>query len=73
MILNNSLDKAAFLGFITGGHPHPDETVDIMLALERGGVDIIELGVPFTDPVADGPVIQESSFVNKYLFLFHIY
>ncbi|KAF9961829.1 tryptophan synthetase [Modicella reniformis] len=53
--------RPAFVAFITAGYPHPSETVDIMLALERGGVDIIELGIPFTDPLADGPTIQESS------------
>ncbi|KAF9898788.1 tryptophan synthetase [Lobosporangium transversale] len=55
--------RPAFVAFITAGYPHPSETVDIMLAMERGGVDIIELGVPFTDPLADGPTIQESSQV----------
>ncbi|KAG0341265.1 tryptophan synthetase [Podila humilis] len=55
--------RAAFVAFITAGHPDPTETVDIMLSLEKGGADIIELGVPFTDPLADGPTIQESSQV----------
>lgn len=51
------------MAFVTAGYPTPGETVDIMLSLEKGGVDIIELGVPFTDPLADGPTIQESSQV----------
>lgn len=51
------------MAFITAGYPEPSETVDIMLSLEKGGADIIELGVPFTDPLADGPTIQESSQV----------
>ncbi|KAF9976866.1 tryptophan synthetase [Actinomortierella ambigua] len=55
--------RPAFVAFITAGYPHPNETVDILLALEKGGADIIELGVPFTDPLADGPTIQESSEV----------
>ncbi|KAG0246953.1 tryptophan synthase beta subunit-like PLP-dependent enzyme [Mortierella sp. GBAus27b] len=55
--------RPAFVAFVTAGYPHPSETVDIMLSLEKGGVDIIELGVPFTDPLADGPTIQESSQV----------
>ncbi|KAG0225337.1 tryptophan synthetase [Actinomortierella wolfii] len=55
--------RPAFVAFITAGYPHPSETVDILLSLEKGGADIIELGVPFTDPLADGPTIQESSEV----------
>ena len=49
--------------FVTAGYPSANDTVDIMLAMERGGADIIELGVPFSDPSADGPVIQESNTV----------
>lgn len=40
-------------------------TVDVMLAMEAGGADVIELGVPFSDPIADGPAIQESNVVSK--------
>lgn len=47
--------------FVTAGDPHPDWTVGIMHALVEGGADLIELGVPFSDPMADGPVIQEAS------------
>jgi tryptophan synthase alpha chain len=47
--------------FMTAGDPHPDWTVSLMHALVRGGADLIELGVPFSDPMADGPVIQEAS------------
>ncbi|CAG8627101.1 10773_t:CDS:10, partial [Ambispora leptoticha] len=53
--------RPVFVAYITAGYPEPEEIVDILLALERGGVDIIELGIPFTDPLADGPTIQESS------------
>ncbi|CAG8467783.1 8314_t:CDS:10 [Paraglomus occultum] len=56
-------NRPAFVGFVTAGYPEPDETVDILLELEKGGADIIELGIPFTDPLADGPTIQESNNV----------
>ncbi|MFU8859965.1 MAG: tryptophan synthase subunit alpha, partial [Cyclonatronaceae bacterium] len=49
--------------FITAGYPHPDETVDLVLGFEKAGADIIELGMPFSDPLADGPTIQHSSEV----------
>lgn len=53
--------KTALIPFITAGDPHPDHTVSFMHALVEGGADILELGVPFSDPMADGPVIQHSS------------
>jgi tryptophan synthase alpha chain len=49
------------IAYITAGDPSPDHTVGIVRALEQGGADIIELGVPFSDPIADGPVIQRAS------------
>lgn len=49
--------------YFTCGYPHLDSTVDIIKALADGGMDMIEVGVPFSDPMADGPVIQESSTV----------
>ncbi len=51
----------AFIAYVTAGDPHPDQTAAMVLALERGGADLIELGVPFSDPIADGPVIQRAS------------
>lgn len=53
--------RAALIPFITAGDPAPAQTVPIMHALVRAGADVIELGVPFSDPMADGPVIQHSS------------
>src|SRR5512138_2499077 len=54
-------NRKGLVAYITAGDPSPDETVEFVLALERGGADVIELGVPFSDPVADGPVIQAAS------------
>ncbi len=53
--------RTALIPYVTAGDPFVDATVDIMLALAQGGADIIELGVPFSDPMADGPVIQQAS------------
>src|SRR5258708_39077571 len=44
--------------YLTAGDPAPEQTPALVAALERGGADLIELGVPFSDPIADGPVIQ---------------
>ncbi|HJS57482.1 MAG TPA: tryptophan synthase subunit alpha [Vicinamibacteria bacterium] len=53
--------RKAFIAFVTAGDPSLERTVEIALELERGGVDVLELGVPFSDPLADGPVIQRAS------------
>lgn len=50
--------KRALVPYITAGDPHPQYTVSYLHALVRGGADVLELGVPFSDPMADGPVIQ---------------
>jgi tryptophan synthase alpha chain len=50
-----------FVAFLTAGDPSPERTLSAARALERAGVDVLELGVPFSDPLADGPVIQRSS------------
>ena len=47
--------------YFTAGHPRLNDTVSIIKALEKSGVDMIEIGMPFSDPMADGPVIQQSS------------
>jgi tryptophan synthase alpha chain len=52
--------ERGLIAYITAGDPHPDRTVELVLALEAGGADIVELGVPFSDPIADGPVIQKA-------------
>jgi tryptophan synthase alpha chain len=56
-----SQGRKALIPYITAGDPHLDATVEIMLAMAAAGADVIELGVPFSDPMADGPVIQKAS------------
>src|ERR1700704_1623079 len=53
-------NKKGLIPFITAGDPAPELTVPLMHALVAGGADIIELGVPFSDPMAEGPVIQRA-------------
>ncbi|OYT55035.1 MAG: tryptophan synthase subunit alpha [Candidatus Altiarchaeales archaeon ex4484_2] len=53
--------EGALIGFVTAGDPTPQDTVDIVDSLIEGGVDILELGLPFSDPIADGVVIQKAS------------
>lgn len=53
--------RAALVAYVTAGFPRLGDTVDILLGLENGGADIIELGIPFTDPIADGPTIQRAN------------
>jgi tryptophan synthase alpha chain len=53
--------RKALIPYVTAGDPFADITVELTLALAQAGADIIELGVPFSDPMADGPVIQQAS------------
>lgn len=53
--------KKAFIGFLTAGDPTLDKTEEFVLEMERGGAALVELGIPFSDPIADGPVIQEAN------------
>ncbi len=59
-MLKNTGEKA-LVGFVTAGDPNPDISFSIALSMCRAGLDILELGVPFSDPAADGPVIQRAS------------
>ncbi|KLU89471.1 hypothetical protein MAPG_08442, partial [Magnaporthiopsis poae ATCC 64411] len=55
--------RAALVTYVTAGYPTAADTPNIMVAMEKGGADVIELGVPFTDPIADGPTIQTANTV----------
>jgi tryptophan synthase alpha chain len=53
--------RRALVPYVTAGHPSREATVDLLVGLEGAGADVLEVGVPFSDPMADGPVIQASS------------
>ncbi|MGZ5131332.1 MAG: tryptophan synthase subunit alpha, partial [Caldimonas sp.] len=53
--------RKALIPYVTVGDPHADGTASIMAAMAAAGADIIELGIPFSDPMADGPVVQKAS------------
>ena len=55
--------RKALVCYVTAGHPDPSRSLDLLRGLEDAGADVIEVGVPFSDPIADGPVIQASSQV----------
>lgn len=55
--------RQALVCYVTAGHPNRQRSLDLMRGLEAAGADVLEVGVPFSDPLADGPVIQESSQV----------
>ena len=57
----NENGEGALIAYVCGGDPEPKHTPEIVDSLIRGGADIIELGIPFSDPIADGPTIQAAS------------
>ena len=57
-----ALDRPALITFMTAGYPDLETSVSVLETLATSGSDIIEIGVPFTDPMADGEIIQQSSF-----------
>lgn len=62
----NKISKAfengkAFIGFVTAGDPNPEISLEVMVKMAQAGCDLIEIGIPFSDPVAEGPVIQEAN------------
>ncbi len=51
----------AFIGFVTAGDPDLETTAKLILAMQEAGADLIEIGIPFSDPVAEGPVIEAAN------------
>lgn len=54
-------DNKAFIGFLTAGDPNKEKTIEYILAMENAGCDLIEIGIPFSDPMAEGIVIQDAN------------
>ena len=60
--INQAFQKGrAFIGFITGGDPSMEKTKEFVRTMVRSGADLIEIGIPFSDPIAEGPIIQEAN------------
>lgn len=57
-IKNAFQNGKAFIAFLTGGDPDIETTAKLIAEMERAGADIVEIGIPFSDPIAEGPVIQ---------------
>nr|QCI08192.1 Tryptophan synthase alpha subunit [Pterothamnion crispum] len=62
-VLSNKQKSCSLIPFITAGYPTIDTTINVLRALDENGADIIELGIPYSDALADGPVIQYSSLI----------
>jgi len=60
-IKNAFKNGKAFIGFITGGDPSIEKTKEFVMEMIRAGADLVEIGIPFSDPIAEGPVIQEAN------------
>lgn len=54
-------DKKAFVGFLTAGDPSLDKTAEFILTIQEAGASVIEIGIPFSDPIAEGPVVQDAN------------
>ena len=65
--IQNAFDnKKAFIGFITAGDPSLDKTEEFILEMEKAGAALVEIGIPFSDPIAEGPVTgSQSSRVER--------
>jgi len=66
--------RPGLITFVTAGDPDPSLTVEVLHALVRHGADLVELGMPFSDPMADGPVIQQANerALAKHVGLTHV-
>ena len=60
-IKNAFQNGKAFIAFLTAGDPNADKTVEYILEMEKAGADLVEIGIPFSDPTAEGVVIQEAN------------
>ena len=60
-IKNAFKNGKAFIGFVTGGDPSIEKSKEFILEMIKAGADLIEIGIPFSDPIAEGPVIQEAN------------
>ncbi|MEN3047628.1 MAG: tryptophan synthase subunit alpha [Candidatus Caldarchaeales archaeon] len=60
---SRSEGRAAFIGYLTGGYPDAARCVEALVAMAEEGVDVLEIGIPFSDPIADGATIQEATAV----------
>jgi len=60
-IKNAFKNGKAFIGFVTGGDPNIEKTKEFVMEMIRAGADLVEIGIPFSDPIAEGPVIQEAN------------
>ena len=56
-----SQGRAALIGYLPGGYPTVDGSIELLTAMIDGGCDLVEVGMPFSDPVLDGPVIQHAA------------
>lgn len=59
--IQNAFTQKAFIAFLTAGDPNPEKTVEYILTMAKAGASLIEIGIPFSDPIAEGPVIQEAN------------
>jgi len=59
------IDEKILSVFVTAGYPHLESAPELVWQLEQSGADLIEIGMPFSDPIADGPTIQHSSIFSR--------